>query len=189
MDTIDRVEKLVAQYVDSSYIARQLGISRGSLSAYKANITKRGRKDKLRGAISRLVKYMKSDYIVIPSSRVLERLPSQKVPAFVKILDLLLKDKENHGLEAKVSRVSGDISKSETDSSRKRYQSDSDNNEHIEFLYEDEILNTILELKRKGVPNEEVYEDRRLEGVNPGSIRSYLSHVTMGTYKNRKSKR
>lgn len=51
-------------------------------------------------------------------------------------------------------------------------------------LPNDIVKGIIIELKNSGLPNDKVYDDPRLKGVDEGSISAYLAHYTRGSYKN-----
>ena len=155
MEMIDRVERLLTNDRSDSYIIGHLKITRGSLVAYKANITRR---NNIRDSSRRLERYMTSPYIVIPSSKVLERLSPEQIPPFVDALDAMLA-KSTKGHSSNGTHPSSD----RLDEGRL-------------------VIKVFEEGKKMGLTNQEIYQDSRLKKFDRTSLAAYMAHFTRGTY-------
>jgi hypothetical protein len=156
MDRIYDVARLLSQGKSDSYICRTLKIKPRSLTAFKANITKR------------VNSRAHSPYLVIPSEN-LGRLSARQYAAFLDILETL--NGADGGLEKKV--VSSEDAKTERAPNGQNGYS---------TLPESRIREIVIELRRKGIPSNRVYLDSRLKSVPKTSIASYNAHYTRGSY-------
>tara|TARA_Y100000310_G_scaffold162223_1_gene162181 strand:+ start:1092 stop:1571 length:480 start_codon:yes stop_codon:yes gene_type:complete len=155
MAIIDQVERLSKKGYSNERIARRLKIDVESIPAYKAHITRRKSSKK---RLDELDAYLNSTYVVIPTEAVYSKLRSDQVTPFLDILDTLLEENRSDGLEDRLEENG------------------------TKPLPPSKVREIVLEDKRKGLSNEEVYEDPRLKRVDWTSIRSYLAHLRRGTY-------
>ncbi len=155
MATIDQVEILVKRGFSNERIAKRLKIDVESIPAYKAHLTRRKSNKK---GLDELDAYLHDTYVVIPTEAVYSKLRSDQVAPFLDILNTLSEEKGSNGLEEKLVENG------------------------TKPLPPSKVREIILEDRKKGLSNEEVYEDSRLKRTDRTSIRSYLAHYGRGTY-------
>lgn len=153
----NQVRELLAQGKSNEYIARVLNLkSPQSVAGYKA-VFKRQEHKNQSNPCDALNQYSNSNYVVLPIEDIKSKLDEKQITRFVDMLSLILDSEE---------------------AVKKRKRSDNNGNLERELkpLSPSEVRNIILECKRNGIPNKDIYNDLQLAGVGRYTIRAYIAH-------------
>jgi len=151
-----KVKKLIEKGYSNKEAGKELRISSNSVRAYKAHITIHSEWGvKMNG----LEKYVNNNYFILSVKKVEKKLNASEKSQLVKILEKL------EGAEKKETRKP----------KSREYE--------LGELPLSEIREKVIELRKKGIKGEELYE--KFPKKLRHTVVSYSSHFTMGTYKNR----
>jgi|SRR3989338_1146721 len=155
----DQVRLLFNWGKSDEEIARILGLkSRKSVSAYRAWITMNDRKNK--NPYAQIKEYASGDYIVIPISVVEERLTPDQSRELNSYLAVLIGTNQNP----------------HTNQRTKRKQENRRLEDNLDPLPESQVRVIVLELKKSGHSNRDIYTDPRLSEIPMENIRAYIAH-------------
>lgn len=163
MTLISRVEDLIAQGRSDAYICKAFQIRPSQLAGYKAAISRKGEK-----YIDRLLDTAQRYQMAVSNVR-------KRINDFVEELN----PSQVRNLTSLLEKIIGVSSEA--------IPEDLEDNSRVSGpATRESIITVVIEYKRQGKPNSDIYKDPRLTHVKDRVIRAYIMQYTKGAYNHRR---